>query len=284
MLKGGLLHSDVVTTVSPSFARELLTPGGGFGLEDVFQSRLGAFVGILNGIDADLWNPAADPHIAAAYSAEDPGGKKVCKAALQTELGLPVEPRTPIVGWVGRLDPQKGVELLIESIPWLVAEGAQVVILGSAAAAHEHYEHQLRALERQFPHHVRSWIGFSEGVAHRIEAGADLFAMPSLFEPCGLNQLYSQRYGTPPVVRRTGGLTDSVWPASHDLQRGTGFAFERPSGRALRDALHRALHLYRSDPEAFDRIRLNGMRQDLSWDSRVDRWLQVYEQAMAVRH
>ncbi len=281
LLKGGVLHADVVTTVSPTFAHELLTPGGGFGLEAVFQSRAADFHGLLNGIDADVWNPAADVHLPATYTRDDLSGKAVCKATLQAELGLPVDAAAPVLGWVGRLDPQKGVELVIESIPWIVQQGAQVVMLGSAAAAHSHYEHQLRELEARYPHNVRAWIGFSEPIAHRIEAGADLFMMPSLFEPCGLNQLYSMRYGTPPVVRRTGGLTDSVWPRSHDAHRGTGFAFDRPSGHALRDALHRAMTLFADSPGAFDQIRRNGMATELSWDARVLQWTDLYGCALA---
>lgn len=278
LLKGGVLWADQLTTVSPTFARDIVQPGGGFGLEGVIALRADALQGILNGIDEQEWDPATDPHIEAPYSADDLSGKAVCKAALQVELGLPVDPEAPLVGSVGRLDPQKGVELLLDSIPWLVSEGAQVVVLGTAAAAHRRYEQQLRALERRFPHHVRAWIGFREDIAHRIEAGADLFAMPSMFEPCGLNQLYSLRYGTVPVVRRTGGLADSVVEA--DEGTGTGFLFEVPHGKALRDALYRGLELFRTDREAFEALRLRGMARDSSWGPAVAAYEAVYQRAI----
>lgn len=278
LLKGGILHADRLTTVSPTYREECLLPGGAFGLEDVLRTRADAFVGILNGIDAEEWDPANDPFTEAPFSAEAPDGKALCKAALQAELGLPVDPGTPLVGSVGRLDPQKGIELLIESIPWLVGEGAQVVVLGTAAAAYRRYEAELRALERRFPHNVRAWIGFREDIAHRVEAGADLFAMPSRFEPCGLNQLYSMRYGTPPVVRRTGGLADSV---QEDAEHGTGFVFEAPHGKAFRDALYRALQLYRTDRAAFDAVRRRGMERTVGWAAAAAAYESVYADALA---
>jgi starch synthase len=316
MLKGGILHADQLTTVSPTFARELVMPGGGFGLESVLLGRGVDLTGILNGIDADEWDPANDPHTAAPYAAEDLAGKAVCKEALQAELGLPVDPQAPLVGSVGRLDPQKGIELLVDSVPWLADRGAQVVVLGSAAAAHRTFEQRLRDLEGRYPDRVRAWIGYSEGVSHRIMAGADLFAMPSLFEPCGLTQMYAQRYGTVPVVRRTGGLADSVEPvdsvfgtpvfgspvpaARRTAARvegaaprtravprpraiGAGFVFERPSGAALREALWRALDLYERDRPGFDAVRLRGMTRDFSWDRAVREYTSVCERAAALR-
>jgi starch synthase len=283
LLKGGILWADQLTTVSPTFARDIVQPGGGFGLEGVIALRSDVLTGILNGVDVSEWNPADDPAIEAPFTAESLEGKARCKAALQVELGLPADPSVPLVGSVGRLDPQKGVELLVDSIPWLVSEGAQVVVLGSAAAAHRRYEGQLRALEKAHPHHVRAWIGFQEGLAHRIEAGADLFAMPSMFEPCGLNQLYSMRYGTVPVVRRTGGLADSVQEVDAAAATGTGFLFDVPHGKALRDALYRGLHLFRTDPEAFDEVRRRGMRRDSSWGPAVDAYLEVYRAAFEGR-
>lgn len=283
LLKGGLLQADQITTVSPTFAWEMTTPQGGFGLDGVLGSRFHDLTGILNGIDTEVWNPATDPHLPAHYTTEDLGGKAVCKAALQTELGLPVQHDAPLVGSIGRLDPQKGIELLLESIPWLVDQGAQVVVLGSADGAHAHYESWLRSLEARFPHSVRSWVGFSEAVAHRIEAGADLFVMPSLFEPCGLNQLYSMRYGTPPVVRHTGGLADSVEDFVPGEDRGTGFVFHTPSGHDLRDALWRALHLYRTDPVAWRRLVRRAMVRDVSWDTAVPLYEEVYRRALQRR-
>lgn len=292
LLKGGILHADQLTTVSPTFARELVTPGGGFGLEGVLGARAADLTGILNGIDTAVWDPARDRHIAAPYDAADLRGKAACKAALQAELGLPVDAGVPLVGMVSRLDPQKGIELLLDSIPWLASERAQVVVLGSAAAAHKTFEHRLADLANRHPHEVRSWIGFDEGVAHRIVAAADLFAVPSIFEPCGLTQMYAQRYGTPPVVRRTGGLADSVEECEPyaggeaggpPVGAGTGFLFDRPTGQALRDALWRGIDLFRRDPDAFDALRRRGMARDFSWDRAVPAYTAVYERARSAR-
>ncbi len=283
LLHAGLLAADQLTTVSPTFAWEITTPGGGFGLEPILRHRMADLTGIRNGIDARMWDPATDPHLAANFSAADLSGKRACKAALQRELGLRVDADIPVLGSVGRLDPQKGIELLLESVPWMVEQGAQVVLLGSAAAAHVRYEHQARELERRFPDHVRSWVGFDEALSHRIEAGSDIFLMPSLFEPCGLNQMYSLRYGTPPVVRRTGGLADTVanWDPPNDV--GTGFSFDRPLAGAFRDAVWRALQLWRGDRGAFERMQKRGMEFDYSWAPAVDLYEEVYRKALARR-
>jgi starch synthase len=283
LLKGGILHADQLTTVSPTFAREIVTPGGGFGLDPVLASRAVDLTGILNGIDPEEWNPATDPHLPEPYDLNDLSGKDVAKEALQAELGLPIDRKALLVGTVTRLDPQKGVELLIDSVPWLVGHGAQVVVLGSAAAAHRTFETRLRELERHYPSNVRAWIGYSDTVAHQIIAGSDLFAMPSLFEPCGLTQMYAMRYGTPPVVRRTGGLADSVDEHDSWMKTGTGFLFDRPAGTALRDALWRGIELYRRDPVAFQALRRRGMARDFSWDRRVTAYLTVCERALGLR-
>ncbi len=282
LLKGGLLHADAITTVSPTFAREIAGPRGGFGLDTIIRHRADSVAGILNGIDTDIWNPSTDPHLPAHFDADDLTGKATCKAALQTELGLPVEPRVPLIGCVGRLDPQKGVDLLIESIPWLVQNGAQIVVLGSAAATYGYYEQKLRDLERAYPKNMRAWIGFSEKTAHQIEAGADIFAMPSRFEPCGLNQLYSMRYGTVPVVRTTGGLADSVSTVAEAGDQATGFRFGPFNGYAFRDALYSALSMYSSAPEDWLQMQRAGMTADLSWDARVEAYEAVYESIKAV--
>jgi len=280
LLKGGILHAGEVTTVSPTFAKEVVTPGGGFGLERVLAARLPT--GILNGVDPGEWNPATDLHLAAKYGADDArDGRALCKAALQAELGLPIDGDAPMVGWVGRLDPQKGIQLLVESIPWLASEDVQVVVLGSAAAPHAVFEDQLRDQERELPHHVRAWIGYSEPVAHRIVASADLFAMPSVFEPCGLTQMYAQRYGSIPVVRRTGGLADSVDAIDVDADTGTGFLFDLPTGRALRDAMWAGISLFRDDRAAFERAGQRGMIRDFSWDRAVPEYVAVYVRALA---
>ncbi len=282
LLKGGILHAGEVTTVSPTFAKEVVTPGGGFGLERVLAAR--RLTGILNGVDPGEWNPATDQHLAATFDTEDAqSGRPLCKAALQAELGLPIDGDAALVGWVGRLDPQKGIQLLVESIPWLASEAVQVVVLGSAAAPHAIFEEELRQLERDLPHHVRAWIGYSEAVAHRIVAGADLFAMPSLFEPCGLTQMYAQRYGALPVVRRTGGLADSVDPIDVEADTGTGFLFDLPTGRSLRDAVWEGVSLFRDDRAAFERAVVRGMSRDFSWDRAVPEYVAVYERALDAR-
>ncbi len=282
LLKGGIMQADGLTAVSPTYAREILADDGAFGLELPLRHRARDLVGILNGIDIDAWDPARDPHLPAAYDADDLEGKKACKASLQQITGLPVDPRVPLLASVGRLDPQKGVGWLIESIPWVVERhGAQVVVLGTAAPSHRHYETQLRALEARYPRHVRAWIGFSEAMAHRIEAGADLFVMPSVFEPCGLNQMYSLRYGTPPIVRAVGGLRDTVIPHNPDRDEGTGWMFWHPTGEALREAMHYALTTWRNHPAAFTRLVRRGMRQDLSWEARLPTYEAVYRAVLA---
>ncbi|MCB9678856.1 MAG: glycogen synthase [Alphaproteobacteria bacterium] len=275
LLKCGVLRADQLTTVSPTFAWEITTAAGGFGLDVLFRGRFAELTGILNGIDTTEWDPTSDPHLDAPFSAGDPTGKATCKAGLQAELGLPMEKSRPLVGSVGRIDPQKGTELLIDSIPWLVDQGAQVVVLGSAHAAHQKLEWRLREMEDAYPDRVRAWIGFDERIAHRIEAAADIFAMPSLFEPCGLNQMYSMRYGAVPVVRATGGLADSVQDGV------TGFSFVEPTGFAFRGALHRALKQFAADGLAA--MRAEGMSRDFGWDAVVPEYEAVYAAAVEGR-
>ncbi len=284
MLKAGLLQADQITTVSPTYAKDILGPDHGFGLDSVLRYRRADLTGILNGIDTTEWDPASDAHITVPYSADDLAGKAACKAALQAELGLPVDPDVPLVGAVGRLDPQKGVELLIDVVPTMIREyNAQFVIVGSAVAAHQHYENRLRELQWTWPKNVCSWIGFSERIAHRVEAGADLFAMPSLFEPCGLNQMYSMRYGTIPVVRATGGLADSVVPVDILRDLGTGFTFPWFDAQSLAEALRHALWVWRERPDDFRQIQQRGMRRDASWNAVIPAYEAVYERAIARR-
>lgn len=279
LLKAGILQAEQLTTVSPTYARQIVQDGGAFGMEGPLRHRAKDLTGILNGIDTGVWNPADDPHLDTHYSADAPAGKAACKAALQAEFGLPVAARTPIVGMVGRIDPQKGVHWIVESIPWLVEQGAQVVILGSAVAAHRALEDQVRAMEHRYRRNVRAWIGFSERMAHRIEAGVDLFMMPSVFEPCGLNQLYSLRYGTVPVVRATGGLADSVRPYNPAKNTGNGWTFLKQDGPAFREALFHALYTYKHHPASFAQVRARGMAEDHSWDASAPDYEDVYRKA-----
>ncbi len=265
ILKAGLLHADLVTTVSPTFADETRTVDGGFGLDAIFTGLGDRYVGVLNGIDIEAWNPRSDPALTLSGDPASVEFRSANKSALQRELGLPVDDSIPLVGSVGRLDPQKGVEMLLESIPWLVMAGAQVIVLGSAAAAHQVYEHRLRELEWRYPSSVRGWIGFNEGVAHRIPAGADVFAMPSVFEPCGLAQMVALRYGCVPVVRSTGGLCDTVVDVDDDPKAGTGYRFSAPAGHALRGALWRAISRRASDPKGWADIVARGVATNPSW-------------------
>jgi starch synthase len=260
-MKAGLTFADALTTVSPTYAREVLTPQEGAGLDPLLRHRRDALHGILNGIDVAEWDPVRDPHLPAHYSARDLAGKGACKASLQRELGLPVRPDVPLVGIVSRLADQKGVDLVVASVPQIVLREAQLVVLGTGSHA---YEEAFRRAAAAHPAQVAARIGFDEGLAHRIEAGADVFLMPSRYEPCGLNQMYSLRYGTVPVVRAVGGLEDTVEDFD-GWNRGTGFKFRDYAPGALLLALRRALEAWR-DQRAWRALVLRGMAQDFSWD------------------
>jgi len=278
-LKGGLVHADRITTVSPTYAREIQTPEYGCGLEGVLRDRAPALTGILNGIDTDEWNPARDPRIAAPFSADDPTGRARCKEALASELGI-TSPELPLVGMITRLAPQKGIDLLLEALPRFLDQPFSLVVLGVGEPA---FEQALTRLARSHPGRIAVVLRFDDTLAHRIEAGCDFFLMPSRFEPCGLNQLYSQRYGAIPIVRRTGGLADTVEPLDHpgsDALAATGFAFDEPSGRALAGTVLEALRVYREDPATLDRLRRNGMRKDFSWNASAARYEEVYARAI----
>jgi starch synthase len=230
-----------------------------------------SLLSLQNGIDYSEWSPQADAFLDTdGYTRYDPAapgwraGKAACKAALQAELGLPVNPDTPLLAFIGRLDHQKGVDLIMESFDWLMGEGVQLVLLGSGR--HD-LEDGLRGLEGARPDQCRAWVGFSVAMAHRMTAGADLLLMPSRFEPCGLNQLYAMAYGTVPVVHAVGGLRDTVAPFNPFEDTGTGWTFDRAEGRALRDAVANALHTYRAFRPSFEAIGQRGADQDLSWDA-----------------
>ena len=280
-LKAGLHYAGQLTTVSPTYAREILTPQLGFGLEGLLRRRAQDLTGILNGIDTGVWDPSRDAHLAAPYDGAHLERKRLNKTALQRALGLPQSSEAPLLGMVSRLVEQKGVDLVPGIAPMLVRARAQLVVLGQGEAK---LENALRALAAGYPRAIAVRIGFDENLAHRIEAGADLFLMPSRFEPCGLNQLYSMRYGTPPVARRTGGLADSVVDASEaNLRAGTatGFTFEAPTRAALRAAVKRALDAYRQ-PETWRFLQLNGMARDWSWGPAARATVEVYRRALAV--
>jgi starch synthase len=263
LLKGGIVFADYVTTVSPTYAREILTPEFGCGLEGVLRDRANRLLGILNGIDIDRWNPKTDPYLPANYSAADRSGKEVCKQALQREFQLPEVP-VPFLGVIARLTSQKGLDLVATIIPQLMAMDLQLVILGTGEPE---LEAKLKALHARYPYRMGLRIGFDEGLAHRIEAGADVFVMPSRYEPCGLSQLYSLRYGTVPVVRKTGGLADTVVPLTawaRQAGRATGFHVEEGTADALLTVLRRAVAVYQ-DRSMWDQLVEAGMTTDVSW-------------------
>jgi starch synthase len=281
-MKGGLYHATKITTVSRHYAQEIQTPDGGFGLQELLRFRAGDLIGVTNGIDVADWNPATDPHLPARYSPGDLSGKVACKTALQQRMGLNQHPPTPIFAAVARLYPQKGLDLLAEIVPELLKEmDAQFVVLGAGDAG---LSERYRELARHYPGRVGAFIGYDERLAHLIEAGADFFVMPSRFEPCGLNQMYSQAYGTPPIVRATGGLVDTVDPYQENSPgQGTGFVFKEPSAGALHHAIQRAYDTYTDRPADLLALRLNGMKKDFSWTTSTRQYVKVYEWALGAR-
>jgi starch synthase len=269
-LKGGILLADALTTVSPTYAREILTPELGHGLDGVLRRRRDRLRGILNGADYGEWDPRTDTLIAARYGPDDLTGKAACKAALQEAFGLEADPGVPLAGIVSRLAGQKGWDILLEALPRFLERGLQFVALGSGEAR---FEDGLRDLAARHPGRVGVQIGFSRLRAHQVEAGADLFLMPSRYEPCGLNQMYSLRYGTVPVVRATGGLADTVVDAS-DPERGTGLHFGPYTAGALAEAIERALTTYGT--AAWPGIQRRGMAEDFSWNVAARRYAALY--------
>ena len=281
-LKAGVNYSDVITTVSARYAKEIQTPEYGFGFDGILRRRADRLVGILNGIDAAVWDPAADPHLPEPFDADRLERKQASKRALLEAVGLPVDQEAmsrPLIGIVSRLVDQKGFDLLAPLGERLLALEATFVLLGSGEPR---YQAQWQALSARAPRRVAVRIGFDEHLAHLIEAGADLFLMPSRFEPCGLNQMYSLRYGTVPVVRATGGLDDTIVNWSPRTGRGTGFKFTEASPEALLAALRKALEVYR-DPSAWRSLQLQGMACDYSWDASARHYCKVYENAIRTR-
>jgi starch synthase len=272
-LKGGVNFSDTITTVSPTYAREIVQPHLGFGFEGILARRAADLVGILNGIDTTRWNPAADRFVPARFEAADLSGKADAKRALLGEVGLPIDKAAlarPLIGLISRLTDQKGFDLITAAAPDLMAMEATWVMLGSGEPR---YEALLRDLAAQNPQSVSATIGFDERLAHIIEAGADMFLMPSRFEPCGLNQMYSLRYGTVPIVRATGGLDDTVRDATEP--GGNGFKFAEYSPAAMLEAVRRALLTFRKRA-SWKRIQVAGMQQDHSWDVSAREYVKVY--------
>jgi len=285
LLKTGIVFADAITTVSPTYAHEIQSSENGCGLEGVLQFRADSLRGILNGMDALTWNPATDAHIAARYTPETVlQGKPVCKAKLQAELNLPQRADVPLAGFIGRLVEQKGIDLILDVMQhWLPAIDMQWVFLGTGD---QRFHRALERLVERHPDKVAIRLDFADPLAHRIEAGADLFLMPSRFEPCGLNQMYSLKYGTLPVVRATGGLADTIVDANDGtLAAGTanGFSFVESSPAALSETLRRACDIYRQ-PAVWQRLQQTGMRQDWSWPQSAAQYVQLYEETLARRN
>jgi starch synthase len=273
-LRTGVLEADVVSTVSPTHAREIQTPEYGMGLEDVLRARSSTLVGILNGIDDRTWDPANDRLIPHPYSAAEPAGKAKNKEHLLGQLRLAPAPRAPLVGVVSRLTPQKGFELCFDVLPALLAQrDVRLVALGSGERVYEEF---FAGLQARFPDRVCFHRGHNEELAHVIEAGSDLFLMPSRYEPCGLNQMFSLRYGSIPVVRKTGGLADTVRPVESANGRGTGFVFEHFTTQGLGWALGTALATW-EDRATWGRLVRNAMAEDFSWDRQARRYVELYD-------
>jgi starch synthase len=282
-LKAGVVFADAVNTVSPTYAREITTPDFGCGLDGLLRGVSHKLSGIVNGCDYADWDPAHDRHIARKYTADTvAAGKAACKADLQKRYGLPQKPDVPVLGMVARLVSQKGIDLVLSAAPGFLDLGCQLVFLGDGDPE---YHDELTAFKARHPDKVGVFLGFHEGLAHAVEAGSDLFLMPSRYEPCGLNQIYSLRYGTPPVVRATGGLADTVVNATEEnLQAGTatGFAFGEFSARALYETVKWALELYRTRPDDFAQVVRTAMAQDWGWDRSAAEYEALYRKVSRV--
>jgi starch synthase len=280
LMKGGLVLADRLGTVSPTYAQEIQeSEDAGRGLQGVLRSRRHDLDGILNGIDTDVWDPSRDPHLATAFDRDHLEGKEACRRALRARLGLPDDPQRPLFGSIGRLVGQKGIDIMLRALPDLLSSGLQLAVLGSGQAD---FEQALVDLARRYPRQLSVTLEFDDVLAHGIEAGSDFFLMPSRYEPCGLNQMYSLRYGTVPIVRRTGGLADTVQEWSARDGTGNGFLFGAYEPVALVAAVRRALAAY-ADPATMQRLRRNGMAADFSWRRSAAGYLDAYRAAIAAR-
>jgi starch synthase len=279
-LKGALIFSDFVTTVSKKYSQEIQTTEYGFGLEGVLRNRAATVAGILNGVDYDEWSPQTDKFIAANYSPQDLSGKLKCKQDLLQAFGIPnVDAKIPVIGIVSRFAAQKGFDLIAQIMDRLAREAMITVVLGSGDKL---YEEMFQRLNKQFPNKIAAKVAFDNAIAHKIEAGADMFLMPSRYEPSGLNQMYSLKYGTVPIVRATGGLDDTIEPWDARSGKGTGFKFSEYNGEALLLTIKQALLAYQ-DPSSWQTLMRNGMSRDFSWGVSAREYGKVYERARQVR-
>jgi starch synthase len=279
-LKGAITMTDFITTVSRRYSQEIQTAEYGFGLEGVLRARSSTVAGILNGVDYGEWSPETDRYITAHYSADDLSGKAKCKADLLQEFGLATDTQLPMVGIVSRFAAQKGFDLILQVADRLARQDLIMVVLGSGD---REYEELFRRLNKQYPQKIAVRIAYDNALAHKIEAGSDIFLMPSHYEPCGLNQIYSMRYGTVPVVRSTGGLDDTVEQFDRSTMKGTGFKFKEYNSETLLETVQMAVAVYRSDPEAWQALMRNGMAQEYSWANAAREYVKVYERARQLR-
>jgi starch synthase len=270
-LKGGISFADKITTVSETYAREIMGSQG-CGLEGVLRTRAKDVTGILNGVDYDIWSPSIDKLIRHRYNLSNLSGKRENKIELLAEAGLPLRTESPLVGVISRLIEQKGVKLIVNAAERIFEMDLQMIVLGSGDTR---LEQELKLLESEYKDKLKIYLKFDESLAHRIEAGADVFLMPSLFEPCGLNQMYSLKYGTPPIVHKVGGLADTVVDYSPDTDSGTGFVFEEFTEAAMVSAIKRAVHLY-SKRRKWTKLMKNGMKQDFSWNKSAAKYVALF--------
>ncbi len=278
-LKAGIMYADVLNTVSSSYRREILTKKHGLGLDDILCRRRGVFFSIRNGIDDDGWNPETDPFIATNYSFPNLEAKRICKQDLIREFGLPIHINTPVIGLVSYMRTHKGFDILLDAMDELVRMDMALVILGKGE---ELYENQLIEIQRKYPDKVGVRLEMNPALAHKISAGADIFLIPSLYEPCGLNQLYSFRYATVPVVRGTGGLAETVHPFNPDTSTGNGFVFREYSSPAMLGALKDALAYYKK-PVLWKKILAEGIKENFSWNYAAKRYGNLYRRAIIIR-
>lgn len=271
-LKGALVYADKITTVSPSHREEIMTAEQGFGLDGVLRERAQDVIGILNGVDYSCWNPEIDPLIAQRYSEKSLAAKSACKDSVCLELGLPPDPKVPLVGMISRLTAQKGLDLVEAIFEKLMAWNVQLAVLASGEL---HYEQFFTLAAKRYPTKIAVRIGFDEAMAHKIEAGADIFLMPSLYEPCGLNQMFSMKYGTIPVVRSVGGLKDTVEDYTDEGATGTGFVFREHQPQAALDAIERALRVF-GDKKAWMSLCRRAMSMNFSWDRPAEIYSELY--------
>ncbi len=277
LLKGGIFHADVVTTVSRKYAQEIQTPEFGFGLNEHISAHSHKLYGVLNGVDYDEWNPSVDPYIAKQYDIDNMLGKEVCKKDLQRHFNLPVRDNVPLIGFVGRLVEQKGIGLIAGAIEGLMHLDIQIVMLGTGEKWAEGF---FSDIANRYPKKFACHIGYSNELAHKIEAGSDLFLMPSLFEPCGLNQIYSLRYGTLPIVRATGGLDDTIQNLNPATKEGNGFKFYDATTEALYHTVKWAVETYRYEPDSYQLMQKRAMEARFDWEKSAKAYEDLYYYAL----